>query len=1452
MPYIQRSPAQSFQLDWNKAIAWAESQGIGPSAYMPVYALDSQRLANGSFPMSAGERNRAILAAHTPNDVVDQGPTPRHPSSPFSIFQNLMATAKGIFTGLIHLPESLWHSADQTIHAIEHPASMQASTTGGTIGNWLTTTLLSFLPGAADVGEVLKAGSPVKGLEYLAEHPITSTLDLLPGEYLPKLVRRGVTEDGVLTRAMTSLLPDKPGVTAAGQPVANMTIWQRLERAGSRIGPGGAGVGPELSRLGGFVSQAASMNQNLFGWLSDPSARVLSTLSEPEWEQLRQILDARKTEGGDAVAKAMSDPGVSVKVKSALDTQLTMLRFATEEALFSGDLKAVPGVGEVGGTLTVSGDRHFYALGGRNYRRIAAAARLRDVAQRQAAEALGPLSAHAAELERLDAMLPHAAQQFSARLADARRAAAQDVGLRENVTQEIPHMRGGELKKGEPFRRARGIQKLAQVEAVIGEGGLADQMLAQLRQTRDPYQVEALVKAMRERLSRWGPKSANAAEVPALASLEESLRAFDAWAKRYQDNARAIDEAIHGELARARHIASSQDLYYAQAERTLKARHATERQNLLDGYRKAKAKMASEHATRVTQANDSYAFRVTEIENRYEAQAANLKDSVVSRTIMPKVNGEIAQARLDAQAEIAHSRERWDQAKKLRQTAYERDRSKLARRHADERAMLEHRAKSARGGTGDVVAELDRWAKATEAYRQAIFDHPADEYTTAGLALFHKHLLEHEHSAELIAQTERFVSERSKAADRAAALERIRTTPNFLAELIYFHFQDIFSDPRLDPEVADQAAAAVKDATRSGFDELRTLISQRGMKVAYIPATTSSDLALSREAIRPIVGGAIPKPDMVKARLWDATARTHTFALGINKAVVQALQRDATISLVEDYLRPKILTDEEVKNLAATVAGVGVPGGVGSIEARYADVARDQLRLTRVDPNALFSGVKLGAWTGKGMWLPTEMVNALRQLERAKKPFLAAPTRLFRYSVLGISPRYTAHVLFGGATMLAFRAPFRAFSPALLAEAWRAVRDGSLPLAAGRSAAEEGIEDTAFRAFHEAGGRRMVNLAVQEHIATVQKVERAAVKPLHVLRALGDLNYRFTRGVRDMQQSVLYLAALHQAEDRLGKVTVEQADTGRTVAMTKDRAMEEAKRAVERTFGNLGAMSPFERQFFTAVLPFYGWQRHILAYVLSFPFDHPWRAMVLSQAASQASNDVPLAWPIRLQFLFFLGNPMSPGTHTPVDLRSLDPFRTVANYFSLTGVLQSLNPALGVTPVTSMIDPTIVYGENQMYPSLTYTAFYGIDVAKPGGNLATAAAQFVPQVSALQSGFDWLTGVRTMWKTDPQAAAKQLLSNLNIPFVSPPTNLRQQAARTEAARYEAAKTAATQAFRSGTFSGIAGYKTVPTPINPDYTITPAALERMYTLAQQANPTVAPVDWLMPKPVPFGF
>jgi hypothetical protein len=275
------------------------------------------------------------------------------------------------------------------------------------------------------------------------------------------------------------------------------------------------------------------------------------------------------------------------------------------------------------------------------------------------------------------------------------------------------------------------------------------------------------------------------------------------------------------------------------------------------------------------------------------------------------------------------------------------------------------------------------------------------------------------------------------------------------------------------------------------------------------------------------------------------------------------------------------------------------------------------------------------------------------------------------------------------------------------------------------------------------------------------------------------------------------------------------------------------------------------------VLPFYGWTRHILKYVMSYPVDHPWRAMMLSLMAFDDSEEVPKGLPERIQFLFFLGSPDSSGNVTGVDTRFMDPLRDTANYASLSGWIEGLNPVL-LAPM-SMIDPSIVYGSNQLYPNLSYDAMYGIQVAGTQGTPLTGLEQFAPQLGALSTGVSALDTAITkagQWRklagSNPNAFYKQIFEELNIPFAQiQKINVKQIAAKDEVARYDVAKQAATNAFSTGNFALLNGYASVPNPMNPDYEITPQQLQAVYNAALAEYPGQNPADVLTPPPTPAG-
>jgi hypothetical protein len=235
----------------------------------------------------------------------------------------------------------------------------------------------------------------------------------------------------------------------------------------------------------------------------------------------------------------------------------------------------------------------------------------------------------------------------------------------------------------------------------------------------------------------------------------------------------------------------------------------------------------------------------------------------------------------------------------------------------------------------------------------------------------------------------------------------------------------------------------------------------------------------------------------------------------------------------------------------------------------------------------------------------------------------------------------------------------------------------------------------------------------------------------------------------------------------------------------------------------------------------------------------------------QNSANVPKGLPERIQFLFFLGSPDAQGNVKGIDTRFLNPLRDVANYMSLTGYIQALNPIL-LAPF-AMIDPSIIYGGNSLYPNMTYDQLYGIATAPAQGNALTGLQQITPQLGALSDAFSVMGSLRSTYTKNPNTFYKHVFESLNIPmFQIQNINVKQIAASDAIARYQVAKQAATNAFDSGQFSQLAGYSSVPYPMNADYTITPEALQALYNQALQTYPGEPPSSTITPPRTPSGF
>ena len=654
--------------------------------------------------------------------------------------------------------------------------------------------------------------------------------------------------------------------------------------------------------------------------------------------------------------------------------------------------------------------------------------------------------------------------------------------------------------------------------------------------------------------------------------------------------------------------------------------------------------------------------------------------------------------------------------------------------------------------------------------------------------------------------------------------------------------------------------AEIREVYDNAVDEVNALREQ-GHEVTYVPVLSTLDIP-EKDAGRYGVGihrGALIKDlSMARRRTMDNfMPERHDLLAAVHLATKEAIQRDITIEFVDTHLAPHAMTAGDV----ATWAKRAFPDEFSTeLDTRIrneqdvlSEVTARRMGLVKWDPMAKV-GFSFPRWQGKAVYLPKGLADSVdKLLERGQFPMDGAfdkATGVFRFAVLGLSPRYTAHIVFGGTFLLALRSSIRL--PFFLGDALRMVKDGTMPQEIKQRATEFGLEPVEYRSLRQgltahaqASGHQGANMAIQADLAK-NGIKWRDSTAAQWAKSAANVNYRFTNWVVKVQRSMAYLDGYNKAL-RDNKPFIDP-ETG--VDMTAERAKFEGIQHALKAMGDLKAMTPFERTWMTRVIPFYGWTRHILQYVSTYPVDHPFRAQFLSVLADQQSDSVAKALDKRISFLFFLGSPDAEGNVSAVDVRFMDPLRDVANYATLGGWISALNPVISAP--LAWFQPDIIYGSTSTYPNVSYDSFYGIEVAGTQGSPLNAVEQVVPQVTALDAALDLSGQYRQLASKNPTQFAKTIYESLNIPFAQVQhLNMKALAAKGEIARYDVAKSAASNAWQTGDFSMLAGYASVPNPLNTDYEITPAQLQALYEQAQQAYPGLPPSETVTPPPTPAG-
>ena len=741
--------------------------------------------------------------------------------------------------------------------------------------------------------------------------------------------------------------------------------------------------------------------------------------------------------------------------------------------------------------------------------------------------------------------------------------------------------------------------------------------------------------------------------------------------------------------------------------------------------------------------------------------------------------------------------------------------------------------------SGKLHSKIDAYAKADKAFNKIYRDNPAADWQPLAIRLQVENLAKSE--AGKVAVAKALEHYKSEGAVTEEAEKEFRSDPTRLVGLIMAHTKasstSVFGG-MLSPEDINRAMEEAKN-------EIASLRAQ-GFVPHWVPNVTAAESKRFGAGdygikIKPLSHMGV---DAAKSKMLDMRNTVFDIHAGFSKAMWEQVARDANATFIDDIVIPGHAYKQS--DLEAILSKMHPDiRGLATDEAALARVLEYDWGLTKFDPDARFGISSRHIKGGETLWMPKDIVEGLeRTVEKNQADpsgGLAAGTKIFRTAVLGYSPRFLAHIGLGGTFLVALREPasFR-FIP----DALRMMKDPDFRAQIHTTSTQIGFdkpESMGSMAFHEASGKTAV-WHWGQHL--MEKLNLDPSKMTSWLQIIPQITFKITNTMTDMQRTLVYLDGAARAEGRGWYIDPE---TGEREEMTDARAQEEGMRAANRTMGNLSAMSPFERQWMTTIMPFYGWTRHVLTYVAEYPVDHPYRAMFLANLANQNSDSVANGLYTRIQNLFFLGTPNSQGDVSAIDVRALNPLRDVANYATLGGVISALNPVISAP--FAVVDPQIVFGSNTLYPTLTYSQLYGTREASASGNVLTAAEQFVPELTTLDAALGLSAQYRSLQRSNPAAFTKLIFESLNIPFAQVQhINLKQIAAQQEIDRYQASSQAAQNAFESGDFSGLGNVASVPNPLQADYNISPANLEALYKSAL-AKTGLPPSETLAPLPAP---
>lgn len=613
----------------------------------------------------------------------------------------------------------------------------------------------------------------------------------------------------------------------------------------------------------------------------------------------------------------------------------------------------------------------------------------------------------------------------------------------------------------------------------------------------------------------------------------------------------------------------------------------------------------------------------------------------------------------------------------------------------------------------------------------------------------------------------------------------------------------LYDDPTMVDAVPDMAKFK-KEARRSWL-ELR----DQGYDPQFVHHVTPQR---AQSLKFPRITDSTPSLSQTKARLWDAGPQTTDLALTLNARGMEYLIQQGSRSWVYDYIVPawtKPLSELRAELHDAAVTRLE-QNPAKNYQAHMADLVNREWK--PFDPEAFINprSPRIGANPENTLMIPKVVADTIERLRPTPSELgkLTDPAmKVFRTSLLPLSPRWHVYNVIGGAVMLGLRSENPLMLWKYMREARRMASEGgpgavlreaddlslaemkagrTAPPSTGRASGEylRDLDSTNYKALHDYMAGRTL-----KRLWDSASVKRTLRDPFNTIV---EKSYGFNEWVDDFYKSMAYL---------------EGSDRALTKGLTREQSIVKGIEASRQILQNWDTLTPLERSAMRFLMPFYGWTRTLLKYTLTYPSDHPWRMSIISNFARAEMTDQNLGLPQRLRDLLFIGDVDANGNQQAINLSGMNPFRDIASYFTLAGFIGSgegdigvltsqMNPAISTVLQWAGVDPSS--GSPELYPDMRYDPTTGQLVVAPRENPGlTAIGNLLPQTRLFTS----LTGMSNQFKElaarDPKAAGRMLASSAGIPVLNRTVNVPQEVTKAEAQRLKYMREQLNAALKSG-------------------------------------------------------